>query len=143
MKKIIKSLTIAIFLVFITATPVSAQTVAWDKACIGSSFGISGAEDVATIQGIQCLLANILSTAITIIGLAGFIMIIWGSFKYLLSGGNSKHTESARSTITYAIIGLVVALSSIIILNLISAFTGVRNITQFIIPTSIENLPGN
>lgn len=93
-------------------------------------------EGVATIQGVQCLMANILSIAITAIGFAGFIMLIIGAFNYLLSGGNSKGMETARNTITFAVIGLVVALSSFIILNLISDFTGIESILKFNVPSS-------
>ncbi len=91
---------------------------------------------VATIQGIECLIANVLSVAITLIGITGFVMMILGAFRYLVSGGNSKETETARKTLTYAVIGLVVALSSYVILNLIAEFTGVESILKFDIPDS-------
>lgn len=133
MKKTIKSFLTAIVTLLLTASPAHAQTDAWTGICVADATGF-GKGDVATIQGLQCLIANVLSVAITVIGLAGFMMIIYGAFMYLISGGSSKHTDAARSTITYAIIGLVVALSSIIVLNLISAFTGIENITSFVIP---------
>lgn len=98
--------------------------------------GACAYEGVATIQGIECLLANVLSVAITLIGLAGFIMMIVGAFRYLISGGNSKETETARNTMTYAVIGLVVALASFIILNIIAEFTGIKTILEFSIPNS-------
>lgn len=88
-------------------------------------------EGVLTIQGIEGILANILAVAVSGIGFAGFVMMIVGSFKYLLSGGNSKGVEEGRNTITYAIVGLVVALSSWIILNFIATFTGVEAIKTF------------
>lgn len=130
----VSSLAATVYLLL--ATPVSAQTRAWRGICTddGTSTG------VATIQGLQCLIANILSVSLTFIGLAGFVMIIYGSFKYLLSGGNSKGTESARSTITFAVVGLVVALSAFIILNLVAEFTGVDLIRQFTIPSSDTGL---
>lgn len=110
----------------------NAQTQVWTGVCVGTG----SASDVATIQGLQCLVGNILMVAITLIGFAGFTMLLIGSFKYLLSGGNSKGTEQARNTITFAVVGLVVALSAIIIVNLIAAFTGVNIIREFSIPNS-------
>ena len=68
--------------------------------------------------------------------IAGFVMLVVGSFRYLLSGGNAKGTETARNTMTFAIVGLVVALSAFIILSLIAQFTGVGTIMQFVIPDS-------
>lgn len=138
MKKFLQSIPLASLLLFTLVTPAHAQTKSWSGVCVAGAGGF-GTDDVATIQGLQCLIANVLSVAITIIGLSGFIMIMFGAFKYLISGGNTKHTEAARSTITYAIIGIVVALSSIVVLNLLSAFTGVKNITQFVIPSAVED----
>lgn len=96
--------------------------------------------DVATIQGLRCMIANVLSVAITAIGFAGFVMLIVGAFRYLASGGNSKGAETAKNTITFAVIGLVVALSSFVILNLIADFTGVKTILDFVIPEASDTI---
>jgi hypothetical protein len=106
-----------------------------------ATAGVWGADfcthdGVATIQGLQCLIGNVLTVAVTGIGFAGFVMMIVASFHYLLSGGNSKGKETARNTITFAVIGVVVAVSAFIILNLIAAFTGVESILEFVIPDS-------
>jgi len=108
-----------------------AQIQTWTGVCVDGPDN-----DVATIQGLQCLVGNVLQVAMTIIGLAGFAMIIYGGFKFMVSGGSSKATETARQTLTYAIIGLVVALSSFFIINIISSFTGISAIKQFTIPSS-------
>ncbi|MBP7875371.1 hypothetical protein KA012_00050 [Candidatus Woesebacteria bacterium] len=113
----------------------------WTGACVGGSTEAGREPDVATIQGLECLLANVLNVFIALIGLAAFIMIIVASFRYLLSGGNTKGTEQARNTLTYAIVGIIVSLSAFIILNLLSAFTGV-DLTTFSImrdTTVIDN----
>lgn len=111
---------------FIFATPVSAQTQDWGGVCVS--------DGAATIQGLECLLANLFRVFIPALVLIIFVMLIAGSFYYLTSMGNSKGTEKARNTITYAIIGLVVALSAFILLNLVAEFTGVRSILNFQIP---------
>lgn len=98
----------------------------WSGDCVESG--------VATIQGLRCMIANILSVAITAIGFAGFLMLVIGGFRYLTSGGNSKGAETAKNTLTFAVIGLVVALSSFVILNLIAKFTGIETILDFKIP---------
>jgi len=88
-------------------------------------------EGVLTIRGIECIVANILSIAISGIGFAGFVMMLVGSFQYLMSGGDTKGTQGGKNTITFAIVGLVVALSSWIILNFIATFTGIETIKIF------------
>lgn len=87
--------------------------------------------DVATIQGLECIVANVLAVATTAIGLVAFVMVVVGAFSYLLSGGNSKGVEAGKQSITYAVIGIVVALLAYFVLNLISEFTGVRSILFF------------
>ncbi len=114
---------------------VSAQTRPW-----GQISGYCVQYGVATIQGVACLVANLLAVSLTFIGLAGFIMLIIGSLKWLLSGGSSQSIESAKKTITFAVIGLIVALSSFMIINLIARFTGINVLTEFFIPGSETGL---
>lgn len=63
---------------------------------------------------------NIISTVINIfslvVGVVSVIMIIIGGLKYITSGGESNNVTSAKNTIMYALIGLViVALAQIIV----------------------------
>ena len=131
-----------LFLPLLTPTLAQAQDFGfeWTGVCVGGSL-LEGEtkQDVATIQGIECLMANVLSVFIALIGLAAFVMIVVAAFRYLLSGGNTKGTEQARNTITFAIVGIVVALSAFIILNLLTAFTGV-DLTKFVIPRDTETI---
>lgn len=122
---------------FVSAQPVSAQTQSWGSSTTGGASVCThdGSDTgVATIQGIQCLIGNILQVAVSGIGLAGFVMMIVGSFRYLLSGGNAKNVDDAKKTMTFAVAGLVVALSAFFILNILAQFTGVNSILDFKIP---------
>lgn len=136
-KNVFKSLLIAIILTKILfPSPVSAQQV-WNGVCVGAEGVMENkATDVATIQGFQCLIANSFSVIITVIGLAGFVMFVFGAFQWMLSGNNSKGVETARQSMTYAVIGIVVALSGFIIINLIAEFTGIDAIRTFKLPSS-------
>jgi TRAP-type C4-dicarboxylate transport system permease small subunit len=106
--------------------PQAQATESWSGSCVS--------EDVATIQGVGCLIANILSVATSVIGIVAFIMILYAGFNMMLKGGNSQATEKSKNIITYAVIGIIVALSCFIILNLIASFTGVETIKTFEIP---------
>lgn len=103
-----------------------AQPKAWTTGADACAY-----QGAATIRGIECIVANVLSVAITLLGITGLVMMIIGAFRYLISGGNSKETETARNTLTYAVIGLVLGLASFVILNLIAEFTGVETILDF------------
>jgi len=58
-------------------------------------------------------------------------MLIIGSFKLLTSGGDPKAVDAGKQTVTFAIIGLVVAVSAWLILSLVARFTGVEQILNF------------
>ncbi len=106
-----------------------AQGTPWSGNCIVTAKGV----DVPTIQGLECLFANVLKIIVTVAGLAFLIMFIVGGFQYMRSSGDPKAAAAASSTLTYAVIGLVGAIVSWLILLFIEQFTGVK-VTQFTIP---------
>jgi len=111
-----------------------AQTQSW--SAINASCVVN---DTATIQGIGCLLANVLSVALTLIGLAGFVMLLYAAFNMMLSAGNAQAMEKSKNTMTFAVVGIILALSAFIILNLIVDFTGIELLRTFSIPGSDTN----
>ncbi len=82
-------------------------------------------DTVATFKDLESIIARILNLALSLGGLTAFIMLIVGGFKFLTSGGDPKQTQSAQSTITWAIAGLLIAIAAWFILGLISDFTGI------------------
>ncbi len=95
------------------------------KMCTGAKDTLS--EDVATIAGIVCLIANALNAVLTLFSFVGFLMFVYASFMLMISGGNPSGFETAKNTFTYAIFGFVLALSSFVIINLISYYTGLNS----------------
>jgi hypothetical protein len=64
-------------------------------------------------------------------------MILVGGFKYLNAGGDKEAASKARLTLTYAFIGLIVAVSAWGILNILGTFLGVDfTIFRICIPNS-------
>lgn len=55
---------------------------------------------------------NVISTTVNLlswlVGVAAVIMIIIGGFRFVTAGGDSNQVSSARNTIIYALVGLVV-----------------------------------
>jgi hypothetical protein len=96
-------------------------------------FCVAKGTDVATIQGIECLFANVLQVIVLLAGLAFFFMFISGGFQYLLSQGDPKKVAASGSTLTSAFLGLIGVIGSWLILRLIENFTGLT-LTQFKIP---------
>lgn len=124
-------------LVFLsTASPALAQTSSWSGVCIHEKTLQSGEViQVATVQGLQCLLANVLSTFLSLVGIAAFVILVVSAFR-IMAAGSSNEVENSKKAITQAVIGLFVAVSAFIILNLVAEFTGVKTILNFVIPDS-------
>lgn len=65
---------------------------------------------------INQLVATVVNLFSVLVGVVAVIMIIVGGFRYITSGGDSGNVSSAKNTILYAIVGLViVALSQFIV----------------------------
>lgn len=137
----ILSILLTLTLLFPALSQSALAQTQWTGKCVhgyGTDSTGQAITDVATIQGIECLVANILATAITIIGIAAFVMFLVGSFRWLTAGANTKGVEGGRNALTFAVLGIVVALASWVILRFISDFTGVTTFLQF--NTQIENI---
>lgn len=71
--------------------------------------------NVAT-SDITDLARRIITAFSIVVGAASVIMIIYGGFRYITSGGESGRVGAAKNSLLYAIIGLViVALAQLII----------------------------
>ena len=65
---------------------------------------------------LQNTISNIITIFSILVGVVAVIMIIIGGFRYITSGGDPQRVTSAKNTLLYAIIGLIiVALAQIIV----------------------------
>lgn len=63
--------------------------------------------------------ATITNVLLFIIGAVAVIMIVIGGMRYVLSGGDSSQITSAKNTILYAIIGIIVAILAYAAVNFV------------------------
>lgn len=62
------------------------------------------------------ILSDIINIFSIIVGITAVIMIVYAGFRYVTSGGNQESVKSAKQTLIYALIGLViVALAQVIV----------------------------
>jgi len=59
-------------------------------------------------QEVLDLINKVVNWILAVAGGLALIILIWGGVKYILSTGDKERTESAKKTILYAIIGLIV-----------------------------------
>lgn len=81
--------------------------------CLDTTSGCDNQTSGTTVNTIVATVINIFSW---VVGVISVIMIIYGGFKYITSGGDAGGVTAAKNTILYAIVGLViVALAQVIV----------------------------
>lgn len=88
--------------------------------CDGASLSVSGSGDCSTTgdatDKVNSVIGTVINMLTILVGVVAVIMIMWGGMRYVTSGGDSGKVTTAKNTIIYAIIGLVVvALSQFIV----------------------------
>jgi len=87
---------------------------------------ISDDADCTTSKGLDIsgLIKTLIQLFATIIGVVAVIMIMVSGFKYITASGDSAKVTSAKNTIIYAIIGLIIAaLAQVIVRYVIDTST--------------------
>lgn len=78
-----------------------------------------GDDQSAKLFGNGGVFNTITNVLLFIIGAVSVIMLIIGGIRYTVSGGDSAAVTSAKNTILYAIVGIVVALLAYAIVNFV------------------------
>jgi|GEM_PF-3240606 len=91
--------------------------------------------DPACLQALETVYEKALSVAFWGVGIASFFAIIMGGIKYMIASGDDKALTSSKQTITYGIIGLVIAVAGYALLNGLNLIIfRVPNLIRFDIP---------
>jgi len=80
----------------------------------GSSIGLSDMK-------VTRLIENLMYWLLYIVGFVAIIAFVIAGLQYLLAGADSKMAEKAKESMTYAMIGVLVALSALIVIKAIQA----------------------
>ena len=141
MNKLLKSILAASLFIFAVASPVMAiatpQTAAAAPGCEGRVLGIppwyrgitnenpptcdlKTPDDVGGISSfIWLIVLNIIEMAVVIVAYIAVFFLLYGGFQYIIGGANPSQLESAKKTITNAVVGLIIAMAAIAINNLV------------------------
>lgn len=122
MKKLYLGL-ISIFAVGMMATAMAAPSVgAVDllKGCSGvkDNSGVCSERKNGT-KGVTNTVRNGINAAIYVLAIICVLMVILAGFLYTASTGDASRIQTAKNTLMYAIIGLVVAILSFAIVNFV------------------------
>lgn len=139
MVKKIKSLLLTLTTLSFVAVPALAAAPAYAQVtqdqingnvCSGTNFDLRDGGNISdcgdtTQANFNTLLAKIINIFSAIVGVIAVIMIIVGGLRYITSGGDTSHVSTAKTTIIYALVGLViVALAQLIVHFVLNQSTG-------------------
>lgn len=78
-----------------------------------------------TTKSVSDTIASVINILSILVGVIAVVMVIFGGFKYITSGGDSGKVTSAKNTIVYAMIGLIVAaLAQVLVRFVLARATG-------------------
>lgn len=86
------------------------------------------------------MVTQLVNTAIIIGGILLLIYLVWGGIQWMISHGDKANVEKARSTITHALVGLIIIASSWAIWIVALNFFGIKG--DICSTTDITSTPG-
>lgn len=105
------------------AAPVSAATVYCPDGSIASNGDLSGCSNLSSNannkNNLMSTLNVIINVIIGVIGFLAVVMVIYGGVQYTTSAGAADKVKSAKDTIMYGIVGLVIAILAFAIVNFV------------------------
>ena len=100
---------------------VAMPAFALEEGEAGTSWqnGIDAAKGNNVPSNISVSVTSIINTVLYVVGLLAVVMVIIGGVKYTTSGGDQAQVTSAKNTILYGIVGLVIAVLAYAIVNFV------------------------
>lgn len=86
---------------------------------------------IATLGCIPIVFGRVVSYLFVFAGSVAVFMIIFSGILFLLSAGDEKKVETARKTLLFAVVGLLVVFFSGLILNIFADTLGIECIRFF------------
>ena len=115
--KIIAGLLTIGFGVALVTAPVSALGEGGAPAGVNAARGDNTPSNL--VNGDSSIIRRAINIMLFGVGVLSVVMLIFGGFRYVISGGKKESVTNAKNTILYAIIGLLVAVFAYAIINFI------------------------
>jgi hypothetical protein len=94
--------------------PVAVSAVDNFPACNGATDSLVCKNSTTTVQPV---LKTVINTLVFLVGIVAVIVMIIGGIMYAVSSGDAGTVTKAKGTITYALVGLIVAFLAYAIVN--------------------------
>lgn len=106
----------------ITAFPVAASVALRLTLAVANAQQTIPSSGVTTVDQLGQVLCNVIGYFFWIVIVISVIMVLVAAFQYVTAGDDTEKTSKARKTITYAAIGIAVALLAESIPSIVSDF---------------------
>lgn len=122
MKKSIISIAIMTCAVFGTSVLSTASLSGSASAQVSKGIDTATTSEMKgkSIDGDNGLIKTVVNVLLWAVGILSVIMIIFSGLRYITSAGDASKTKSAQSTLTYSVVGLIVAIMAYAIVNMVT-----------------------
>ena len=104
---------LALVIVFVAAPVFAVGTIS------DGADAARGAQQPTNLFGDAGIFSQISSVLLFIVGAIAVIMIVIGGLRYVISGGDASQVQSAKNTILYALVGVIVAILAYAAVNFV------------------------
>jgi len=123
----------ALYTAVSTALAIAPLTVG---AATADSTGFNVSKATTSTTGlantsVYALIATFMNWLLGIIGVLAVIAFVISGILYLTAAGDEEQIERAKSTMMFAIIGLVIALVGLVVVNAVAGITGGQGASNF------------
>lgn len=111
---------VIVFAGLLGVSSLAAASLLTSDASAQVSSGINAAT-TSEMQGksVNNTVGSIVNILLWVVGILSVTMIVWSGFKYITSAGDTSKLASAKSTLIYAVVGLIIAIMAYAIVNFV------------------------
>lgn len=82
-------------------------------------INVAHAGVISNAPSVSSVGMNVFYFLLSVVGIIAIIVLVVYGMKYLVSGGDDKMMEGSKKAVSYAIIGIALAMGGMIVVNLI------------------------
>lgn len=105
--------------IYLPSVGFAATTDSQSAVCEAIGSGTECDENATGSASVTSIIQTAIRILSIVVGVAAVIMIVVAGFKYIASGGDSSKIASAKNTLVYALVGLVVAVLAQVIVRFV------------------------
>lgn len=92
---------------------------AFDLSMSDGASAARGIDQATSLFGNTGIFTTVSNVMLFIVGAISVIMVVVGGLRYVISGGNTTNVGTAKNTILYAVVGLIISLLAYAIINFV------------------------